>query len=186
MSDHISNPPSSSSRSQSTSSTTNRQLALERELAQLNRINSTMANLIQTIKFTNGNIAKLNDASGSTHVLLDQWIRILSQTNFTHDVINDKVWKGNRIGDNEEEEIGEGEDESDDYEEKIELEQQLLREYESLEAENEQLTKRIESRDNDRSSQHHRDSEAVNKRRRELGLTGSRGLVPKRIRSGYR
>ncbi|KAK6463617.1 DASH complex subunit Duo1-domain-containing protein [Scheffersomyces coipomensis] len=182
MSDHIkSNTPSSSTRGGapiigSGINSTSRQLALERELAQLNRINSTIANLIQTIKFTNNNINKLNDASESTHTLLDQWIRILSQTNFTHDVINDKVWKGvTPKGDTEgidgEDDDGDDDEEDDDFDDKLQLEQELLKQLQSFDAENDKLEQRIESKDYERSNQLNRDTDLNNKRRRELGLS---------------
>ncbi|KAK6459377.1 DASH complex subunit Duo1-domain-containing protein [Scheffersomyces xylosifermentans] len=141
----------------------NRQIALERELTQLTRINSTIANLIETVKFTNSNIAKINESGNNTHTLLDQWIRILSQTNFTHDIINDPNWNG--VEDQQDDDTVERE-----LAQKSALEQQLLNDLSKLESENSDLAKRIENRENEKELINQRKNEMLNRRKRELGL----------------
>lgn len=143
---------------------TGRQFALERELAQLTRINSTVANLIQTIKFTNTSVDKMNDSSNNTHILLDQWIRILSQTNYTNSIIENRNWHG--IESNKE-----VEDESDDgYELRLRYERDLLEQLREVEDDNAKLRDRIEKRDEERNKIERRSKEIGDRRRRELGL----------------
>ncbi|ABN68000.1 predicted protein [Scheffersomyces stipitis CBS 6054] len=139
-----------------------RQVALERELAQLIRINSTVANLIETIKYTHSNIAKINESGNSTHTLLDQWVRILSQTNFTHDIINDRTWNGK-----EDQEL---EEEDDDLAQKEILEQQLLNQLSKLEAENSELSTKIETKEQEHEQARQRRNDILVQRKRELGL----------------
>lgn len=65
-----------------------RQVALERELEQLTHINGVVAKLIATIDTTHTDINANNDTIDHTNRLLNQWIRILSQTNYTKDLIH--------------------------------------------------------------------------------------------------
>ncbi|ODV78996.1 uncharacterized protein CANTADRAFT_21778 [Suhomyces tanzawaensis NRRL Y-17324] len=127
--------------------------ALERELAQLERINSTISRLISTIRTTHTNIDSMNESSNNTHILLDQWIRILSQTNFTHEIINDG-WNG----------------ETADVEGLAELEKSLLEELASLEDENGALRRKIDEKEKERQETESKQEEIATRRRRELGL----------------
>lgn len=147
------------------STSTGRQLALERELAQLTRINSTVANLIQTIKFTNTSVDKMNDSSNNTHILLDQWIRILSQTNYTNSIIDNRNWHG--IESNKE---VEDENNEDGYELRLRYERDLLEQLKDVEGDNAKLRDRIEKRDDERTKIEKRSKEIGDRRRRELGL----------------
>jgi hypothetical protein len=147
------------------STSTGRQFALERELAQLTRINSTVANLIQTIKFTNTSVDKMNDSSNNTHILLDQWIRILSQTNYTNSIIDNRNWHG--IESNKE---VEDENNEDGYELRLRYERDLLEQLKDIEGDNAKLRDRIEKRDDERTKIEKRSKEIGDRRRRELGL----------------
>lgn len=147
------------------STSTGRQFALERELAQLTRINSTVANLIQTIKFTNTSVDKMNDSSNNTHILLDQWIRILSQTNYTNSIIDNRNWHG--IESNKE---VEDENNEDGYELRLRYERDLLEQLKDVEGDNAKLRDRIEKRDDERTKIEKRSKEIGDRRRRELGL----------------
>lgn len=147
------------------STSTGRQFALERELAQLTRINSTVANLIQTIKFTNTSVDKMNDSSNNTHILLDQWIRILSQTNYTNSIIDNRNWHG--IESNKE---VEDENNEDGYELRLRYERDLLEQLKDVEGDNAKLRDQIEKRDDERTKIEKRSKEIGDRRRRELGL----------------
>ena len=147
------------------STSTGRQFALERELAQLTRINSTVANLIQTIKFTNTSVDKMNDSSNNTHILLDQWIRILSQTNYTNSIIDNRNWHG--IESNKE---VEDENNEDGYELRLRYERDLIEQLKDVEGDNAKLRDRIEKRDDERTKIEKRSKEIGDRRRRELGL----------------
>lgn len=135
-----------------------RQAALERELEQLVKINSTVSNLISTIRLTRSNISRMNNSNNNTHDLLDQWIRILSQTNFTHEMINDSSWNG--VESNKMAEV----DETDDSEERLE------QELERIQSENKLLQLKIDQKTAEREARESRANEVLNRRRKELGL----------------
>lgn len=135
-----------------------RQAALERELEQLVKINSTVSNLISTIRLTRSNISRMNNSNNNTHDLLDQWIRILSQTNFTHEMINDSSWNG--VESNKMAEV----DETDDSEERLE------QELERIQSENKLLQLKIDQKTAEREARESRANELLNRRRKELGL----------------
>lgn len=135
-----------------------RQLALERELEQLININSVVGSLIDTIRVTQRNIVRTNEATQSTDKLLDQWIRILSQAKFTREVLQNVNWDGSP------------ESEDDNVDLKLQEEQSLLNELNQLTQENKLLSdKLLEKHENERMEEQKR-KDILNKRHRELGL----------------
>jgi len=115
------------------------------------------------IQSTSANLNTISRSSGTTELLLDQWIRILNQTNFTHDVINDPNW------------VPEENDESQDLQQKLLLEQNLLVQLNTLESENAKLQSQI-----DRDTKiHDQKSQRDASRKRELGLLRSRAVDKK-------
>ncbi|CUM67219.1 uncharacterized protein PRCAT00004912001 [Priceomyces carsonii] len=153
------------------SSSNNRQLALERELSQLSKINDTVSNLIDAIKTTSSNIQQTNRATQNTKTLLNQWIRILSQANFTNEIINDDNWNGKNISVTE-----------DEIEYKLNLEKQLDETYRKLIMENEELSRKIESKENEKTRTEIRGREMSARRMNELGLSHVRGSRRGRVR----
>lgn len=152
--------------------TAKRQLALEKELAQLTNVNSTIDSLLESIQKSQININKTKQSTDHTSKLLEDWIRILSQTEFTNQILNNPKWDGkfSKMKENNEN------DENDDYDEEIEItnkfnqEQKLINELNNLENENNQLLDEIELKEEqDRLSQA-KLNELQNKRKRELGL----------------
>lgn len=121
---------------------TARDLALERELDQLTHANNTIARLINSIQTTLNNVQRMNSSANNTDALLDQWVRILSQTQFTSQIINDQRWDGSK-----------------EEKEEVVDEVKLVKELEDVEKENKELEDKIE------------ESEVVNdaKRKREDG-----------------
>lgn len=100
----------------------------------------------------------MNNSNNNTHDLLDQWIRILSQTNFTHEMINDSSWNG--VESNKMAEV----DETDDSEERLE------QELERIQSENKLLQLKIDQKTAEREARESRANEVLNRRRKELGL----------------
>ncbi|KAH3672385.1 hypothetical protein WICMUC_004221 [Wickerhamomyces mucosus] len=74
--------------------TKTRQIALEKELTELETINSTIENIIESIEVTEDNFNRIINTSQSTNKLLDIWIKILSQTSHTNSILSDVKWKG--------------------------------------------------------------------------------------------
>lgn len=72
----------------------NRAKALEHELDQLEQVNSIIDNVIQSMDATSSHIDIMNSTTESTNKLLDLWIKILSQTSYTTELLNEKNWKG--------------------------------------------------------------------------------------------
>ncbi|CAK7891475.1 hypothetical protein CAAN1_01S05314 [[Candida] anglica] len=144
--------------SSSTESKSKRQLALEKELAQLTDINNTVATLISTIQTTKSNISKTNNTTQNTDKLLDKWIKILSQTHFTQEIISKTHWSGTSGVSDEELEI------------KIEEERELVKNLQELENENQELEEKIRRKEEQESLDLQRKREISNKRHRELGL----------------
>lgn len=70
------------------------QLALEKELLQLTAINSTVESVISTVRITQKNILKAKVATDHSGKLLEEWIKILSQADFTNRVFSDPDWNG--------------------------------------------------------------------------------------------
>lgn len=68
--------------------------SLEAELEHLQKLNSTVDLLLDTVKNTLTKIHTIKGATDSTAVLLDDWIRILNQTQFTQAVLQDPQWQG--------------------------------------------------------------------------------------------
>lgn len=83
-----------STKEQTYLSSTNRTKALEHELDQLEQINSTIDNVIQSMDATASHVDVVLSTTGSTNKLLDLWIKILSQTSYTTELLNEKNWKG--------------------------------------------------------------------------------------------
>lgn len=152
------------------SNSSDTQLALEKELEQVKRINQVVGRLINTIQVTGTNIQKTNEASQNTSILLNQWIRILSQTNFTNEIINNEVWNGKNIDITE-----------DEIEEKLQAESKLEEELRALNKENETLNRKIEIKESEKKQAESKRNELINKRRNELGLGNTR-LGNKRIK----
>lgn len=113
-----------------------RQIALERELEQLTQINKVIGDVITTISKTGDNIGTANESIENTNQLLNQWIRILSQANYTKDIINNGSWQG--------------ENENDNIESKLQHEQELIEQVNELMKEQRQLQTKITNKQNDR------------------------------------
>lgn len=71
-----------------------RQATLEKELEQLNDLNIMADQLLDTIKKTQRNITSSKSATDSTSALLENWIKILNQSKFVGDVLEDPSWTG--------------------------------------------------------------------------------------------
>lgn len=71
-----------------------RQATLEKELRQLNDLNKMADLLLETINKTQQNIASSKSATDSTSALLESWIKILNQSKFVSDLLEDPSWKG--------------------------------------------------------------------------------------------
>lgn len=68
--------------------------SLEAELEHLKELNTTVDLLLDTVRSTLTKIHTIKGATDSTAVLLDDWIRILNQTQFTQAVLKDPQWQG--------------------------------------------------------------------------------------------
>lgn len=68
--------------------------SLQKELENVKALNDTVDLLIDTAKNTRTKILTLNGATNSTSALLEDWIRILNQTQFTRSVLEHPQWKG--------------------------------------------------------------------------------------------
>ncbi|EGV61480.1 hypothetical protein PSN45_000148 [Yamadazyma tenuis] len=111
-----------------------KQVALERELAQLTQINSVVGKLVSTIQTANSDIHKVHGSINNTNELLFKWVQILSQTTYTKDIISNSNWNGEDI----------------DLDKKLTEEAELKRQLNELERENEQLADRLEQDDTKR------------------------------------
>ncbi|PVH21585.1 hypothetical protein CXQ85_000567 [Candidozyma haemuli] len=110
-----------------------RQLALEKELQQVRSLNNTIDTLLETVSNAQNNIAETKSATDSAGALLEDWIRILNQTAFVRNALQDTRWKGSN------EETDEGADEATTQ--ATELEAELK----SLEDQNKKLQSQIDS-----------------------------------------
>lgn len=145
-------------------SSSKRQIALEKELQQLTAINQTVVTMIETIRSTQTNIMKTQESTGNTDKLLNQWIRILSQTNFTNEILQNPHWNGSTEIDDEEIEL------------KLNEEQELTNDLNELINENNELSKNIDIKEQKEKMDEQRRRELLNRRHKELGLRS----VPKR------
>lgn len=153
---------------------TSREVALEQELSQITNINTVLEQFLHTIEKVNGDLNQINNGATNTMILMNKWTDIMSQADFTLDVINNSGWIPNDEYDNEfgerhqqqdeEEEEEEKDDNDDDDEEEIEAK---LR---ALEQENLEISKKIESHAREKNAKMNRAREIDNKRKRELGL----------------
>ena len=137
-----------------------RQIALQKELKQLQAINTAISSLTSTIQLTKTNIAKTNETTRNSDKLLDKWIKILSQTHFTQEIILKTHWTGSSgISDEE-------------LDKKIEEEKELLKNLEELENENQLLEEKIKEKESKENQDFQRKQELLSRRERELGLRG--------------
>lgn len=67
---------------------------LEAELQHLKQLNATVDMLVSTAKVTLKNIQTVKSVTDSTAALLEDWVRILNQTQFTRSALQDRLWKG--------------------------------------------------------------------------------------------
>lgn len=117
---------------------TSREVALEQELSQITNINAVLEQFLQTIEKVNGDLNQINNGATNTMILMNKWTDIMSQADFTLDVINNSGWIPNDEYDNE---FGEGQQQQqDDNEDEEEIEAKLR----ALEQENLEISKKIE------------------------------------------
>ena len=130
---------------------TSREVALEQELSQI-------------IEKVNGDLNQINNGATNTMILMNKWTDIMSQADFTLDVINNSGWIPNDEYDNE---FGEGQrQQQDDNEDEEEIEAKLR----ALEQENLEISKKIENQAKEKNAKMNRAREIDSKRKRELGL----------------
>lgn len=139
-------------------SSSKRQIALEKELQQLTAINASVATMIEAIRSTQTNIMKTQESTENTDKLLNQWIRILSQTNFTNEILQNPHWNGSTEIDDEEIEL------------KLTEEQELINDLNELINENSELSKTIEQKEQKEKLDENRRRELISRRHKELGL----------------
>ncbi|EEQ38417.1 putative cytochrome B pre-mRNA-processing protein [Clavispora lusitaniae] len=118
-----------------------RQQTLERELEQVTNLNKTVDSLLETIRTTQQNIATTKSATDSTSALLEDWIRILNQTSFANNALQNPLWEGSKDEDIEEENL---------Y--VLQREKQLEAELKVLEQENQKLEARLSTLNNEQST----------------------------------
>ncbi|ANZ75339.1 BA75_01883T0 [Komagataella pastoris] len=71
-----------------------RNIALEKELSQLNRINDTLDSVLESIIVTNANIERIITSSEQSNKLIETWAKILSQNKHTFELLEDDSWQG--------------------------------------------------------------------------------------------
>lgn len=143
---------------------TSREVALEQELSQITNINAVLEQFLQTIEKVNGDLNQINNGATNTMILMNKWTDIMSQADFTLDVINNSGWIPNDEYDNE---FGEGQQQQqDDNEDEEEIEAKLR----ALEQENLEISKKIENQAKEKNANMNRAREIDSKRKRELGL----------------
>ena len=107
---------------------------------------------------------QINNGATNTMILMNKWTDIMSQADFTLDVINNSGWIPNDEYDNE---FGEGQQQQqDDNEDEEEIEAKLR----ALEQENLEISKKIENQAKEKNAKMNRAREIDSKRKRELGL----------------
>ena len=149
-------------------SNSRRHEALQNELRQLKAINGAVSDVLTTIQTSSTNVQKLNKTTESSHKLLDKWIKILSQTHFTQEIILKTHWTGSSGVSDE------------DLEKKIQQERDLLKQLEELENENQKLEEKLMQRQAQEVLDALRRRNLYQKRQSELGL---RSLTEARKRS---
>ena len=143
---------------------TSREVALEQELSQITNINAVLEQFLQTIEKVNGDLNQINNGATNTMILMNKWTDIMSQADFTLDVINNSGWIPNDEYDNE---FGEGQQQQqDDNEDEEEIEANVR----ALEQENLEISKKIENQAKEKNAKMNRAREIDRKRKRELGL----------------
>lgn len=143
---------------------TSREVALEQELSQITNINAVLEQFLQTIEKVNSDLNQINNGATNTMILMNKWTDIMSQADFTLDVINNSGWIPNDEYDNE---FGEGQQQQqDDNEDEEEIEAKLR----ALEQENLEISKKIENQAKEKNAKMNRAREIDSKRKRELGL----------------
>ncbi|EDK39660.1 hypothetical protein PGUG_03758 [Meyerozyma guilliermondii ATCC 6260] len=113
-----------------------RHAALEKELRQLETVNAAVSDLIGTLRTTRQNIAITHEATDDTQKLLNKWVQILSQTNFTRDILTNPHWQL--------------EEEEGYIESRLQQEKELTETLASLRQDNEELTRKLEARETKR------------------------------------
>ena len=146
-----------------------RQIALENELKQLNHINMIISDLIGSIKITKNNITRTNEATENTDKLVNQWIRILSQSQYTSETLQNPHWNGASEFDEEEIELKSAE------------EQELTVELNELLDENTVLSQKLRDKESKEKQEQQRLQAIAAKRHQELGL---RNVPRKRLAQG--
>lgn len=68
--------------------------ALSSELQQLKKFNSSVSHIASAIATSTSNIHTMISTTESTNKLLDLWIKILSQTGYTAEILNNSSWTG--------------------------------------------------------------------------------------------
>lgn len=134
------------------------QVALEKELEQLVSINEAVGAIIKTIKKTQGNLKKIDESTENADKLLTQWIRILSQANFTKETLQNPHWNGNI------------DLEDDSLDAKLTREQELIEEAHQLDRDNSELEKALEEKKRKDALEAEKSRELMKKRHNELGL----------------
>lgn len=100
---------------------------------QVKSLNKTIDALTETVVSAKKNIAKTKSTTDSAGALLEDWIKILNQTSFARNALQDSRWKG-PIEDNE--------DEGDEVLVQVD---QLTSELEALEEQNRKLQAQLDS-----------------------------------------
>lgn len=124
------------------SSDSSRNEQLLRELQQLQQINSVVANVNHMLHHTKANINTLNESTGITQHLLDKWVRILNQTNYNQQLIQEMNQQ--KVLD---EELGVDSDEETDIDEKLQREKELIAQIEALKQKDEAIKDRIKRKE---------------------------------------
>lgn len=71
-----------------------RELALRRELEQLQHINDSISRTITAISLAREKCAQLTDTCNITHGMFDQWSGIFSQAIYARQVLSSPLWDG--------------------------------------------------------------------------------------------
>lgn len=111
-----------------------RQASLEKELEQATKLNSMVDSLLATVRKTQHNISSTKTATDSTSALLEDWIKILNQTRFATNALQDPLWEGPKDDEND----GNGE-------QVLVQEAQLELELRALESENNSLKVKLDT-----------------------------------------
>lgn len=71
-----------------------RDVALKRELEQLQMITNSIDKVYTSLKSSNENVSRIISSSYNSNKLVDVWIKILSQNRYTSDLLSDESWEG--------------------------------------------------------------------------------------------